>query len=140
MLKIKTSLSLSAAVAAFSMMGTLCHAKDVTIAFAAAGLQAPFNVAVAKGFKEEAAKLGAKSIVLDGKFDTRAQATAIADLIAQKVNGITLIPIDSVVAQTYADDAAAAGIPFVPVGGQVGDPTKRELRDVYETVSALITG
>ena len=136
--KISKSLGPAAFVAAFALTGTVSHAKDITISFVAAGMQAPYNVAVSKGFEEQATKLGAKVIILDGKFDTKIQGNAIADLIAQKVDGISLIPINSVVTQAFADDAAAAGISFASLAAQVGDPNKVPLRDVYKSVSYLI--
>lgn len=114
-------------------------ARDVTIAYVAANMQYPYNVAVAKGFQDVARELGAKAIVLDPKGSVEKQGNAIDDLIAQKVDGISAILLDSVVAKSWVDRSAEAGIPFVAAAVQVGDPDKVPIRQVYEKLTALVT-
>lgn len=120
-------------------MATASQAKDITLAYVAANLQYPYNVALGKGFQEEAKALGAKSIILDPKGSVEKQGNAIDDLIAQKVDGITAIVMDSVVARAWVDRAAENNIPFVASAVQVGDPEKTPLRTVYPKLSALVT-
>lgn len=115
------------------------HAADVTLGLSSVGLSFPFAAAIAKGFQDEAAKRGAKAVVLDAKADVQKQANDIDDLITQKVSGIVLMPLDSVVAQGWVDRATVAGIPVVAVGSQVGDPKKRAIKDVYPKLTALTT-
>ena len=49
-------------------------------------------------------------------------SNAVDDLIAQKVSGIGVIALDSVIAQTWVDKANGVNIPFTAVAVQVGDP------------------
>src|SRR4051794_17616007 len=113
-------------------------AKDITLGYVAAGMQYPFNVAAAKGFEAAAKAAGVKTIVLDAKTSVERQGNAVDDLIAQKVDGIAVLPIDAVVAQSWVDRAASHNIPFVAVATQVGDPQKHPIKDVYPKVTALV--
>jgi ribose transport system substrate-binding protein len=47
--------------------------------------------------------------------------------------------LDSVIAQSWVDRIAAAGIAVVAVGSQVGSPATRDLKNVYPKLVALIT-
>jgi ribose transport system substrate-binding protein len=114
-------------------------AKDITLAYVAASMQYPYNVAVANGFQAAAKELGAKAIVLDPKGSVERQGNAIDDLIAQKVDGISAILLDAVVSKTWVDKAADANIAFVAAATQVGDPDKVPIRQVYEKLTALVT-
>lgn len=113
--------------------------KQITIAYVAGSMQYPYNVAVAKGFQDVAKELGAKAVVLDPRGSVEKQGNAIDDLIAQKVDGISAILLDSVVAKTWVDRAAEHNIPFVAAAVQVGDPDKVPVRQVYRNLSALVT-
>ncbi|WP_131196080.1 sugar ABC transporter substrate-binding protein [Lichenihabitans psoromatis] len=124
---------------AAGLLGGSAHAADVTLGFSSVGLSFPFAAAIAKGFQDEAVKRGAKAVVLDAKADVQKQANDIDDLIGQKVNGLVIMPLDSVVAQGWVDRATAAGLPVVAVGSQIGDPKKRAIRDVYPKLTALTT-
>ncbi|WP_184247963.1 sugar ABC transporter substrate-binding protein [Paraburkholderia atlantica] len=123
--------------------GAMClgsvQAKTLTLGYVAAGMQFPFNVSVVKGFSEEAKKAGVKVIVLDGKANVETQSNAIDDLIAQKVDGIAILPIDGLVGKSWADRVAAHGVPFVSVATEIGDPQKRPIREVYPEVAALVS-
>ncbi len=136
------SRSLAAAVAALGLTAMpFAHAgaKELTIGVATNGLSFPFGSAIAKGFEDAATKVGAKVIILDSKGTVQKQANDIDDLIAQKVDGLSIQPLDSTVAQGWVDRASAAGIPVIAVSSQVGDPTKRSIKDVYPKLVALIT-
>ncbi|MGF6790362.1 sugar ABC transporter substrate-binding protein [Paraburkholderia sp. 35.1] len=124
---------------AMALVATTAAAKEITLGIVAANMQYPFNAAAVRGFQAEAKKLGAKTVVLDGKGSVEAQGNAIDDLISQKVDGIGSILLDSVVAKTWVDRAAENNIPFVSVGVQVGDPDKVPLRQVYPKLTALVT-
>ena len=102
------------------------------------GHAVPFNVAAAKGFEAAAKAAGVKTIVLDAKTSVERQGNAVDDLIAQKVDGIAVLPIDAVVAQSWVDRAASHNIPFVAVATQIGDPQKHAIKDVYPKLSALV--
>jgi ribose transport system substrate-binding protein len=117
--------------------GTVC-AKLVTLGYISAGMQYPFNVAVAKGFQDAAKEVGATAIVLDGKASVEKQSNAVDDLIAQKVDGIAVLPIDGVVAKGWVDRAASHDIPFVSVMTEIGDPQKQPIQEVYPKLTALV--
>lgn len=101
------------------------------------GLSFPFAAAIAKGFAEAAARAGARAVVLDAKGDVQKQANDIDDLIAQKVAGIAVMPLDSVVAQGWVKRANAGGVPIAAVAALVGDPRTRAIGDVYPGLVAL---
>jgi len=101
------------------------------------GLSYPFAAAIAKGFTEAAARAGATAIVLDAKGDVQKQANDIDDLIAQKVAGIAVMPLDSVVAQGWVKRANAQAVPMAAVAALVGDPRTRAITDVYPGLVAL---
>ncbi len=103
------------------------------------GLSFPFAAAIAKGFADAAAKAGAEPVVLDAQGDVQKQANDIQDLVAQKVKGLAVMPLDSVVAQGWVDRATAAGVPTVAVAAMVGDPRARDAHDVYPRLTALVT-
>jgi ribose transport system substrate-binding protein len=113
-------------------------AKDMTFGYVPGSMIYPYNVATAKGFEAEAKAAGVKTIVLDPQGSVEKQGNAIDDLIAQKVDAIGFLPLDSVVAQSFVDRLSDKGIPVVAVALQVGDPTKRDLRSVYPGLSALV--
>jgi len=103
------------------------------------GLSFPFAAAIAKGFSEAAAKAGATPVVLDAQGDVQKQANDIDDLIAQGVAGVAIMPLDSVVAQSWVARSARASVPVAAVAAQVGDPRERSMRDVYPGLVALVS-
>ncbi|WP_244626886.1 sugar ABC transporter substrate-binding protein [Microvirga tunisiensis] len=124
--------------ATLMLAGTAAHSKDITIAFVTTNQQNPAEVSMTKGFKEEGEKLGAKVLILDARGSVEKMSNAVDDLIAQKVDGIAVIILDSVVAQTWVDKTNEAKIPFTAVAVQVGDPNKRKFKEVYPGLSALV--
>jgi ribose transport system substrate-binding protein len=124
---------------ALAISSSIASAKDLTFGYVAGSLQYPYNVATADGFKQAAAEAGAKAIVLDPQGDVAKQGNAIDDLIAQGVDGIGFLPLDSVVAESFVDKISEKGIPSAAIAVQVGDPNKHPLKDVYPKLNALIT-
>ena len=128
---------------ATALCGTLlAHAviaAPLRFGLSSAGLSYPFAAAIARGFKQAAARAGVQAIVLDAQNRVQKQANDLQDLIAERVNGIVLMPLDSVIAESWVSQAARAGIPVVAVGSQVGNPRRRPLRDVYPKLVALVT-
>ena len=132
------------ATLAFAFCITACaaataQAKPVTVGFSSVGLSFPFASAIAVGFQNAAKAAGATAVVLDSKGNIQKQANDIDDLIAQKLDGIAIMPQDSTVAQGWADRVAAANIPVVGVASEIGDPAKRPIKQVYEKLTALVT-
>ncbi len=108
-------------------------------ALSSAGLSYPFAAAIARGFREAAAREGVVALVLDGRASVQKQANDIDDLLAQHVDGIAVMPLDSVVAQGWVRRAGAAGVPVVAVAAMVGDPRQRSIDDVYPGLRALVS-
>ncbi|MBW4051440.1 MAG: sugar ABC transporter substrate-binding protein [Proteobacteria bacterium] len=115
------------------------RAAPLRFGLSSAGLSYPFAAAIAQGFEHQAARDGVDAIVLDAQERVQKQANDLEDLVSERVNGIVLMPLDSVIAQSWVNRATAAGIPVVAVGSQVGDPATRPLREVYPRLTALVT-
>jgi len=138
-----------AVIAAASLIGVrhAARAANGTVASATGGgpryglstvgLSYPFAAAIAKGFTEAAARAGARAVVLDARGDVQKQANDVDDLIAQKVAGVAVMPLDSVVAQGWVKRANAGGVPIAAVAALVGDPRTRAIDDVYPGLVAL---
>ncbi len=114
-------------------------AKDVMLGYSSVDLSYPFAAAIAKGFQDAAKQAGVKTVVFDAKGNVQKQANDIDDLIAQKVDGIAIMPLDSTGAQGWVDRASAKDIPTVGVASEIGDPHKRPIKQVYEKLAALVT-
>ena len=138
-MKRATTAKLLGLTAALTFATTHVFAEDLTFGYVAGSLKYPYNVSTADGFKEAAASKGVKAIVLDPQGKVDLQGNAIDDLIAQKVNGIGFLPLDSVVAKSFVDKISENNIVSAAIAVQVGDPNKRALKDVYPKLNALIT-
>jgi ribose transport system substrate-binding protein len=133
------SVRATAALAMLVLTLESARAAQMSFGFSSVGLSYPFAAAIAKGFQDAAARAGVHAIILDAQGRVQKQANDIDDLIGQKVSGIALMPLDSVVARSWVERASTAGIPVVAVGSQVGDPRTRALQDVYPKLVALVT-
>lgn len=116
----------------------MANAKDLTLGFIVTNNQNPAEVSMAQGFKQQGEKLGARVVILDAKGSVEKMSNAVDDLIAQKVSGIGVIALDSVIAQTWVDKSNGVSIPFTAVAVQVGDPAKRSFKNPYPGLSALV--
>lgn len=143
-----TALVAAVAVASLAGLRHAARAAQGPVAVAAAGgggryglstvgLSYPFAAAIAKGFQDAAAAAGATAIVLDAQGEVQKQANDVDDLLAQRVDGLAVMPLDSIVAQGWVGRAARAGVPVVAVAALVGDPSKRAIADVYPGLVAL---
>ena len=97
-------------------------AEEMVFGYVPASLEYPYNVNTQIGFEEAAKAAGVKTIVLDPRGSVEKQGNAIDDLLAQGVNAIGFLPLDSVVAESFVDKIDEAGIPVVAIAAQVGDP------------------
>ncbi|HEV3382941.1 MAG TPA: sugar ABC transporter substrate-binding protein [Trebonia sp.] len=110
--------------------------KQIVIGMSNQTMAVTFPVGLAKGAQAEANKLGVKLIVLDSQGDVQKQGSDIEDLIAQKVDGILIVPNSPGPAQAMVDEVAAAGIPIASVHGTVGTgPTNVPYGDLSFTIN-----
>ena len=117
--------------------------KRFTIGLASEGLNAPFPSAIAKGAQSVADEHGVKLITLDGKLAEATQQSGIRTLIAQKVDGIIIDPIDPGPTGSMIKLAQAANIPVMLVHGYAGEGAEPvypgvsyELVENYEKMGA----
>lgn len=133
------ALALSAAFVATSLTSIGgASAADLIFGYVPGSLEYPYNVSTKEGFEEAAAAAGVKTVVLDPRGSVEKQGNALDDLIAQKVNAIGFLPLDSVVSESYVDKVNEAGIPVVAIALQVGDSATRKIDDPYPGLSALV--
>jgi len=126
-----------AARAANGVVGATADRGGGRYGLSTVGLSYPFAAAIAKGFTEAAARTGAAAIVLDAQGDVQKQANDIDDLLAQHVDGIAVMPLDSIVAEGWVRRANKAGVPIAAVAALVGDPRQRDVKQVYPGLVAL---
>lgn len=112
-------------------------AKQLTIGLANQQESVTFPAAIAAGAKKKADELGVKLITLDSQGDQAKQASQVQDLIAQKVNGIILVPLSPGPAQALVDQADRAGIAFGTTHGYVG--ADRKVEEPYEKLKFIVT-
>jgi ribose transport system substrate-binding protein len=129
-------------VSAVALTTLLCtgtsYAKDLTFGYVPASMEYPYNVQTAKGFEEAAKAAGVKTVVLDPRGSVEKQGNALDDLIAQKVDAVGFLPLDSVVAESFVDKLNAVKIPVAAIASQVGDPQKRKVDDPYPGLTAFV--
>ncbi|MFM0487668.1 sugar ABC transporter substrate-binding protein [Paraburkholderia graminis] len=137
--KMSRTIRLAGLAAVVSLTAGVVQAKQITLAYIADSMQFPYDVSLGKGFQEACKELGCKALVLDAQASVAKQANAVDDLITQKVDGIAMIPVDSVAARASVDKAAQNNVPIVSAAAQIGDPNKTPLKDVYARLTALVT-
>lgn len=120
-------------IAAFGVAAALvagatgCAAnKQITIAFVMGAESDPFFQAMKVGAQEEAKAEGVK-LVWQGDathYDVQTQVPIVDNVIAQKPDGLVLIPTDPTGLQASSDKAVAAGIAVANVDTHVADLSK----------------
>jgi ABC-type sugar transport system substrate-binding protein len=91
--------------------GSAAHAK-VTLALVLDDLTNPVELPLRKGAKDAAKKLGFDLKIVGPSPNTaQQQISLMEDLVAQKVNGIVILPVDSSALVPAINDAVSAGIP-----------------------------
>lgn len=124
------------AVAALS--AGAASAQELVFGYVPASLEYPYNVNTQIGFEEAAKAAGVQTVVIDPRGSVEKQGNAIDDLLAQGVNAIGFLPLDSVVAESFVDKIDEAGLPVVAIASQVGDPNTRAVNDPYPKLSAFV--
>ncbi|RNL77616.1 sugar ABC transporter substrate-binding protein [Nocardioides marmorisolisilvae] len=81
---------------------------------------APFPASVLAGIQKQGKAEGVSINNMNTKFDTSEEATAVQNVIAQKVDGVILMANDGAAATTLVKQLHDAGIPVLAVHTQVG--------------------
>lgn len=124
--------------AAAALSAGAATAQELVFGYVPASLEYPYNVNTQMGFEEAAKAAGVKTVVIDPRGSVEKQGNAIDDLLAQGVNAIGFLPLDSVVAEGFVDKIDEAGLPVVAIASQVGDPNTRAVDDPYPKLSAFV--
>ncbi len=103
----------AATVVAEAAAATGKEVKDLKIGYIYLTLEHPYYQAHSKHVQDYAKELGFTLIERDGKQDAAVQASAMEDLIAQKVDGIVFCLADEAASVPAIQEAQKAGIPVV---------------------------
>jgi ribose transport system substrate-binding protein len=103
------------AVAALAALSWQPAAEAKTIGVALASDTNPFYIAMLKGMREKAAQLGYQISAVSAEEDIAKQLDGLNDLIAKKVDGILVSPIDAKALCSAYDKAKAAKIPMMSI-------------------------
>ncbi|TAK49409.1 MAG: sugar ABC transporter substrate-binding protein [Xanthobacteraceae bacterium] len=82
----------------------------------------PFYIAMRKGIEARVADLGWEVRFVTANEQVTAQVNGVQDLVAQKVNGIIISPIDEVATSAAYEAASKAGIPIISIGRHSRSP------------------
>ncbi len=91
------------------------HAEKKVIGLALASDTNPFYILMRKGVIMRAKELGWKVRVVTANEDVAKQVDGVMDLVAQKVDGILISPIDAVATNAAFEAAYRAGIPIISI-------------------------
>jgi ribose transport system substrate-binding protein len=109
------ALSLLGAVSALALPGYSTAAAEPTIALVQINQQALFFTQMNEGAAKKAKELGAKLVIFNANNDPAAQNNAIETYIADKVDGLVVVAIDTNGIMPAVETAASAGIPVAAV-------------------------
>lgn len=96
--------------------------KEVTIGVALASDTNPFYIAMKRGIEARAKELGWKVRTVTANEVVAQQVNGIQDLIASKVDGILVSPIDAVAVGAAYEAAAKAKIPIISIARHAASP------------------
>lgn len=91
------------------------QASAKTIGVALASDTNPFYIAMLKSIRKQAKAMGYDISVVNAENDIARQLNGVNDLIAKKVSGILISPIDAKALCSAYDKAKAAGIPMMSI-------------------------
>jgi len=109
------ALSLIAATSAITVAAYSTLAAEPTIALVQINQQALFFTQMNEGAEKKAKELGAKLVIFNANNDPAAQNNAIETYIADKVDGLVVVAIDTNGIMPAVQAAGAAGIPVAAV-------------------------
>ncbi|HEX6014397.1 MAG TPA: substrate-binding domain-containing protein [Geminicoccaceae bacterium] len=107
--------SLFVAACALTVTALPALAAEPTIALVQINQQALFFTQMNEGAEKKAKELGAKLVIFNANNDPAAQNNAIETYIADKVDGLVVVAIDTNGIMPAVEAAAAAGIPVAAV-------------------------
>ena len=126
------ALSLLAATSAVTLPAFSALAAEPTIALVQINQQALFFTQMNEGAEKKAKELGAKLVIFNANNDPAAQNNAIETYIADKVDGLVVVAIDTNGIMPAVEAAAAAGIPVAAVDA-ILPPARRSRRSASTT-------
>src|SRR3954452_6371673 len=109
------ALSLIAANSAITVAVCPALAAEPTIALVQINQQALFFTQMNEGAEKKAKELGAKLVIFNANNDPAAQNNAIETYLAQKVDGLVVVAIDTNGIMPAVEAAGKAGIPVAAV-------------------------
>jgi ribose transport system substrate-binding protein len=109
------ALSLLAAAGLLTLPAFPAVAAEPTIALVQINQQALFFTQMNEGAEKKAKELGAKLVIFNANNDPTAQNNAIETYVADKVDGMVVVAIDTNGIMPAVQAAAAAGIPVAAV-------------------------
>ncbi len=102
-------------VCAALLASSAAQAEKKVIGLALASDTNPFYIVMRKGVMSRAEQLGWDVRVVTANEDVNKQVNGVLDLIAQKVDGILISPIDAVATGAAYEAAHKAGIPIISI-------------------------
>ncbi|HKS18512.1 MAG TPA: substrate-binding domain-containing protein [Bradyrhizobium sp.] len=107
---------------ALSSLSGLAQAKDIALGVSLASDTNPFYTAIRKGIDARAAELGWKVRYVTANEQVTEQVNGVMDLVAQKVDGILISPIDATATGAAYEAAAKAKIPIISIARHANSP------------------
>lgn len=118
----RRKLGIAAAGLTLSASGRAAAQEAVTIGVSLASDTNPFYIAMRRGMEERTRELGWRIRFVTANEDVVAQNNGVLDLVAQRVNGILISPIDAVATRAAYEAAARANIPIISVARHADSP------------------
>jgi len=97
-------------------------AQEVVVGVSLSSDTNPFYIAMRRGMEARASELGWRTRFVTANEDVVAQNNGVLDLIAQRVSGILISPIDARATRAAYEAAAAANIPIISIARHADSP------------------
>ena len=97
-------------------------AQEVVVGVSLSSDTNPFYIAMRRGMEARASELGWRTRFVTANEDVVAQNNGVLDLIAQRVSGILISPIDARATRAAYDAAAGANIPIISIARHADSP------------------
>ncbi|WP_226553849.1 sugar ABC transporter substrate-binding protein [Celeribacter naphthalenivorans] len=138
MIAATAALTVSAGCGFADDMGSDASAEGMRFGFIMASAQNRPDSAMAEGFRQAVEAAGGEAVLLSANGSIERMSNGIMDLVSQGVEGVATVTMDSVVALNWVERAKEAGIGYVSVTQQVGDPHTVAFEDVPTDVTAVV--